>query len=196
MEVGVGNNWGNSSPVEVYANRGEESEQHIGSSGNIPKSGNAVVKGEATADENGYLSVDVRKSDEVKGKTINVNWIRIYTSEPIQDADLELQLKFDGNVSDTSGKDLPIALTGSENYIEGMNGNALQLDGKTYLNQGNSASLQPSMLTAAFWVKAPEALGKGEHIIMWAKPNGNYAGEGWYLSSLSDTVPLKLSVRT
>ena len=196
VEVGVGNNWGNSSPVEVYANRGEESEQHIGSSGNIPKSGNAVVKGEATADENGYLSVDVRKSDEVKGKTINVNWIRIYTSEPIQDEDLELQLRFDGTVSDTSGKDLPIALTGSENYIEGMNGNALQLDGKTYLNLGNSASLQPSMLTAAFWVKAPEALGKGEHIIMWAKPNGNYAGEGWYLSSLSDTVPLKLSVGT
>lgn len=196
VEVGVGNNWGNSSPVEVYANRGESTEQHIGSSGDISKQGNAVVKGEATADEDGYLSIDVRKFDDVKGKTINLNWIRIYTSDSVQDEDLELQLKFDGTVSDTSGKDLPIAVTGNENYIEGMNGNALQLDGKTYLNLGNSASLQPSMLTAAFWVKAPESLGKDEHIIMWAKPNGNYAGEGWYLSSLSDTVPLKLSVGT
>ena len=61
------------------------------------------------------------------------------------------------------------------------------------LDLGTSEKLQPENMTVAFWLKATKTLA-GEHIIMWNKPDGAWDGQGWYLSCLSDTVPLKLSV--
>ena len=104
-----------------------------------------------------------------------------------------LGLSFDGNVEDASGKGNHGTLNKEGIYVEGVNGQALKFDGSTYIDLGKSTDLQPSKLTFAVWIKAEGALA-GEHIITWFKSNGNYKGEGWYLSCLDDNTPLKLSV--
>ena len=104
-----------------------------------------------------------------------------------------LGLSFDGNVEDASGKGNHGTLNKEGTYVEGVNGQALKFDGSTYIDLGKSTDLQPSKLTFAVWIKAEGALA-GEHIITWFKSNGNYKGEGWYLSCLDDNTPLKLSV--
>lgn len=110
-----------------------------------------------------------------------------------------LELKFDGNVEDSSASKLPVASYGKDgqqkeaNFVEGVAGSALSLDGSTYLDLGTSEKLQPENMTVSFWVKATKSL-SGEHIIMWNKPSGAWDGQGWYLSCLDNNVPLKLSV--
>lgn len=104
-----------------------------------------------------------------------------------------LGLSFEENAEDNSGKGNHGTLNKTGIYVEGVNGKALKFDGSTYIDLGTSAELQPSQLTFAVWIKAEENL-TGEHIITWFKPNGNYKGEGWYLSCLDDSTPLKLSV--
>ena len=110
------------------------------------------------------------------------------------EATRELQLKFNDNVTDTSVNAFPTTLNGTANYVEGVEGKALSLDGSSnYIDLGTSGKLQPSNLTVSFWVKAPAEM-SGEHIIMWNKPSGAYDGNGWYLSALDNNTPLKLSV--
>ena len=104
-----------------------------------------------------------------------------------------LGLSFEGNVEDNSGKGHDGDLNKEGTYKEGVSGQALAFDGSTYIDLGTSGDLQPSALTFSVWVKAGSVL-TGEHIITWFKPNGNYKGEGWYLSCLDDNTPLKLSV--
>ncbi|MDN4068840.1 glycoside hydrolase family 127 protein [Paenibacillus vini] len=108
----------------------------------------------------------------------------------------QLELKFENNISDSSSNRIQGILNGTANYVDGKVGKALQLNGtNNYIDLGTSAALQPQNLTVSFWVK-PDSTLKGEHMIMWNKPSGNWMGEGWYLSILSDTVPLKLSTGT
>lgn len=104
-----------------------------------------------------------------------------------------LELKFDGNVEDASGKGNNGTLNKEGKYVDGVSGKALHFDGSTYVDLGKSGDLQPSKLTFAVWVKADGNIA-GENIITWFKPSGNYQGEGWYLSCLDDQTPLKLSV--
>lgn len=104
-----------------------------------------------------------------------------------------LGLSFEGNVEDNSGKGHNGTLNKEGTYVEGVNGQALVFDGGTYIDMGTSGELQPSKLTFTAWIKTDSVLA-GEHIITWFKPNGNYKGEGWYLSCLDDNTPLKLSV--
>ncbi len=104
-----------------------------------------------------------------------------------------LGLSFDGNANDNSGKGNNGTINKEGNFVEGVNGQALLFDGSTYVDLGTSGSLQPSTLTFAAWIKVDGVLA-GENMITWFKPNGNYKGEGWYLSCLDDNTPLKLSV--
>lgn len=104
-----------------------------------------------------------------------------------------LGLSFDGNVEDSSDAGHHGTLNKEGTFVEGVNGQALVFDGSTYVDLGKSGTLQPSQLTFAVWVKVDGTLA-GEHMITWFKPSGNYQGEGWYLSCLDDTTPLKLSV--
>ncbi len=104
-----------------------------------------------------------------------------------------LGLSFDGNVEDSSDAGNHGTLNKEGTFVEGVNGQALVFDGSTYVDLGKSGTLQPSQLTFAVWVKVDGTLA-GEHMITWLKPSGNYQGEGWYLSCLDDTTPLKLSV--
>ncbi|OAB41159.1 beta-L-arabinofuranosidase domain-containing protein [Paenibacillus antarcticus] len=108
----------------------------------------------------------------------------------------QLEFKFENNIEDSSSNGIRGILNGTANYVDGKVGKALQLNGtNNYIDLGTSSALQPQNLTVSFWVK-PDSTLTGEHIIMWNKPSGNWMGEGWYLSILSDTVPLKLSSGT
>ncbi|GAA4834917.1 hypothetical protein GCM10023310_10510 [Paenibacillus vulneris] len=112
------------------------------------------------------------------------------------DGSKQPELKFENNIADSSSNRIQGVLNGNANYVDGKVGKALQLNGtNNYIDLGTSPALQPQNLTVSFWVKPDSAL-KGEHMIMWNKPSGNWMGEGWYLSILSDTVPLKLSTGT
>ncbi len=104
-----------------------------------------------------------------------------------------LELSFENNVDDSSGKGNNGTLNNAGTYVDGVSGKALKLGGNTYIDLGKADNLQPAKLTFAAWVKADAVL-TGEHIITWFKPSGNYQGEGWYLSCLDDNTPLKLSV--
>ncbi len=106
---------------------------------------------------------------------------------------LVLHMTFDGTTEDASSNGLHGKLNKEAVYVEGVSGQALKLDGRTYIDLGTSGLLQPAQLTFSAWVKAEGALA-GEHMITWFKPNGNYKGAGWYLSCLDDNTPLKLSV--
>ena len=83
----------------------------------------------------------------------------------------EIALKFEGNLEDASGNNISVSSPGNVSYAEGISGQALSLDGKTYLDLGTSEKLQPAELTVSFWLKATKAL-SGEHIIMWNKTSG------------------------
>ncbi len=104
-----------------------------------------------------------------------------------------LGLSFEGNVEDSSSAGNNGTLSKDAVYVEGVNGQALKLDGSTYIDLGTDTSLQPEALTFTSWIKVEENLA-GEHMITWFKPSGNYQGEGWYLSCLDNNTPLKLSV--
>ncbi len=104
-----------------------------------------------------------------------------------------LELSFENNADDSSGKGNNGTINNAGTFVDGVNGKAIKLGGNTYIDLGKAENLQPAKLTFATWVKADAAL-TGEHIITWFKPSGSYQGEGWYLSCLDDNTPLKLSV--
>jgi hypothetical protein len=108
-----------------------------------------------------------------------------------------LELKFEDNITDSSESGTIGTWSGAEvTYVEGKVGKAIHLNGSNnYIDLGTSSALQPENLTFTAWVK-PDAAITGEHIIAWFKPSGEYNGNGWYLSLLSDTVPLTLSTGT
>lgn len=108
-------------------------------------------------------------------------------------ADQVLALPFEGNVEDASPLGLHGTLNKTGTYVEGVNGQALYLDGASYIDLGTSGALQPAQLTFSAWIKSDGKL-SGEHMITWFKPSGNYKGKGWYLSCLDNATPLKLSV--
>lgn len=105
----------------------------------------------------------------------------------------ELGLSFENNIKDNSSNHIIANLVGNEKYVDGIKGRAIQFDGATYIDLGESRELQPKDITISFWIKIMEPL-SNEHMIMWCKPDGNYMGDGWYLTSLNDEIPLKLSV--
>ena len=128
----------------------------------------------------GYLPVDYLNEDN-----------HVYAAE--FESAKEVELSFEGNANDSSGKSNNGTISNGGTFVEGVSGQALNLGGNTYVDLGTSASLQPENLTVSMWVKANGAL-NGEHILTWFKPDGNYQGKGWYLSCLDNSTPLKLSV--
>lgn len=106
---------------------------------------------------------------------------------------LVAQLKFDGNLKDAAGGGHDGTSNKDVEYTEGVDGKAIHLKDSTYIDLGKNADLQPENLTASMWVKADGNL-TGENILTWFKPSGNYQGKGWYLSSLDDNTPLKISI--
>ena len=110
------------------------------------------------------------------------------TEPPVYEQYKVLGLSFDGNVEDSSVSGISAALNKDGTYVDGVKGQALFLDGSTYIDLGTDTALQPEKLTFASWIKVDENLA-GEHMITWFKPSGNYQGEGWYLSCLDNNTP-------
>ncbi len=104
-----------------------------------------------------------------------------------------VHLAFENDVKDSSGNGIDGTLNKDSNYVEGKKGQALKLGGSTYIDLGKSVELQPENLTTSMWIKVDGAL-TGENMITWFKPNANYQGKGWYLTSLDDNTPLKISI--
>ncbi len=102
------------------------------------------------------------------------------------------QLKFDDSLDDSKGSNNG---TGNKavTYVDGVDGKAVSLDGSTYIDLGKSTDLQPENLTFSTWIKVDGEL-SGENMITWFKPSGAYQGKGWYLASLDNSTPLKISV--
>lgn len=96
VEVCVGNNWSNSSPVNVYANYlsekqlngAEQSEAFsvIGEDVEIEPQDYTVVTGQAKADEDGILTINVRRPLPLSNATINVNYICIRQAQDISES--------------------------------------------------------------------------------------------------------------
>ena len=96
VEVCVGNNWSNSSPVNVYANYlsekqlngAEQSEAFsvIGEDVEIAPQDYTVVTGQAKADEDGILTINVRRPLPLPNATINVNYICIRQAQDISES--------------------------------------------------------------------------------------------------------------
>ncbi len=106
---------------------------------------------------------------------------------------LVLSLPFENDVKDISKNGFVTSVNKESVFVEGVVGKAIKLDGTNYIDLGKSDKLQPENLTVSMWIKA-EANLTGENMITWFKPNGNYQGKGWYLSSINDTEPLKISI--
>lgn len=103
-----------------------------------------------------------------------------------------LDLSFDNSLEDPAGSHGITMGKGTENYAEGVKGQGLSLDGKSYVKLGTEEDLQPENLTLSFWMKPNKDMGNGEQLITWNK--NEYFTDGWYLSMENGNRPLTLSV--
>lgn len=103
-----------------------------------------------------------------------------------------LDLSFDNSLKDSAGAHGVTMGKGTENYAEGIKGQGLSLDGKSYVKLGTEEDLQPENLTLSFWMKPNKDMGNGEQLITWNK--NEYFTDGWYLSMENGNRPLTLSV--
>lgn len=122
-------------------------------------------------------------------------------AEPLSVGAPVLDLKFEGGVTDSSSLAHQTQLRGHQgatpvvSYVPGVttDSQAIKFGGNTYLSLGSSTQLLPSKLTLSFWLK-PDAAMSGEEIITWNK--AAYNSDGFYVSSVSNSNPLLLSVGT
>lgn len=111
-------------------------------------------------------------------------------TEGLQNAVLDLE--FENSLEDSSGKGNNGTLSSGEaEYVDGVVGKGLKMNGSSYVNLGNSTDLQPENLTLSFWIR-PDSDMKGEELLSWNK--NEWYTDGWYLSSENDNTPLTLSV--
>ena len=103
-----------------------------------------------------------------------------------------LDLSFDNSLKDSAGAHGVTMGKGTENYAEGIKGQGLSLDGKSYVKLGTEEDLQPENLTLSFWMKPNKDMGNDEQLITWNK--NEYFTDGWYLSMENGNRPLTLSV--
>lgn len=86
-------------------------------------------------------------------------------------------------IVDSSGSGNEGTLNGEARLDAGKDGSALHFNGlNNYINMGSSYDLQPSDITISYWYKRTTSLLGQEGIIVWAKPDGRWDGDGWYLT--------------
>jgi DUF1680 family protein len=122
-------------------------------------------------------------------------------TEPLAIGAPVLDLRFEGAVTDSSPVANQAELRGHQgaapnvSYVPGVTAGsqAIAFGGNTYLSLGPHTQLLPSKLTLSFWLK-PDTAMSGEQIITWNK--AAYNSDGFYVSSVSSSNPLLLSVGT
>ena len=103
-----------------------------------------------------------------------------------------LEMSFDGTLEDKVLTDRSVLARGRDGgekeavYTEGVSGEALQLDGATYIDLGTEQDIQPENLTASVWVKANAVCqGTADYL----EQGGDINEDGWYLNT-TDNNPL------
>ncbi|MCL6605569.1 MAG: Ig-like domain-containing protein [Paenibacillus sp.] len=68
--------------------------------------------------------------------------------------------------------------------IEGHKNGSLTFDGQSgnYINAGSDTALQPGSMTLSYWIKRTEPMNTRENVLLWFKPEGNYAGNGFFVT--------------
>lgn len=88
---------------------------------------------------------------------------------------------------DRSGNNNHGALTNGPTFSS-TNGGSIVFDGTNdYVNCGTSSALQPSSITFSIWVTRTNTWGAGS-CLFWAKPNGNYEGNGFYIEPVTPGI--------
>lgn len=67
---------------------------------------------------------------------------------------------------------------------DGHAGGGLQFSGDVgnYIDSGSSMLLQPKNMTLSYWIKRTESMNERENVLLWFKPENNYAGKGLFIT--------------
>lgn len=116
--------------------------------------------------------------------------VRVIKYIPGEYPDLLTRYEFEGNssgvIDDLSGKGYNASIVGKLDLLqgEGYKKNGLQLSSVSgnYLDLGKSRDLIPKSLTFSYWVKRTADFSGKEHVLAWFKDEGNYAGNGFFIT--------------
>ncbi|MGY4761853.1 LamG-like jellyroll fold domain-containing protein [Paenibacillus caseinilyticus] len=66
----------------------------------------------------------------------------------------------------------------------GHQGGALLFNGDmgNYIDAGTSSLLQPKDITVSYWIKRTESMNTRENVVLWFKPENDYAGKGFFIT--------------
>ncbi|NOU98836.1 Ig-like domain-containing protein [Paenibacillus planticolens] len=164
-------------PSIVKTNFSDKSTDYLQVTWDVPEAAKYAQAGTFTVD------------GTVAGTTIKAKANVTVTPGPAPGTDLMLWYKFNEGsgttVADSSSKGnngtLKTTTGGSATWIAaGHEGSAINMNGGK-IDAGTSRDLQPADITVSFWFKRTASI-SGEQVVAWFKPNGNYAGQGWYIT--------------
>ncbi|NLY10659.1 MAG: LamG domain-containing protein [Firmicutes bacterium] len=90
---------------------------------------------------------------------------------------LVAEWKFDGVLDNAEIK------AGAPEFIEGVRGQAIQLDGASdALVLLGGEELQPASITISYWMMRTGDMQERESIVIWSKGDTDWAGDGWYIT--------------
>ncbi|WP_256701832.1 Ig-like domain-containing protein [Paenibacillus sp. P3E] len=103
--------------------------------------------------------------------------------------ELVLRYNFDEGqgtaIADASGNGHEGTVLGSLDWeAQGHKNGALTFSGAggNYISAGTDPALQPGSMTLSYWVKRTGAMNDKENVLLWFKPEGNYAGNGFFIT--------------
>ncbi|WP_246578695.1 LamG-like jellyroll fold domain-containing protein [Cohnella xylanilytica] len=108
---------------------------------------------------------------------------------------LVLRYRFDETegtaVSDASGRGHDGQVQGTLEWRpdDGHEGGSLAFagEGGNYVNAGTSEELQPSSITVSYWIKRTESMNDRENVLLWFKPEADYANKGLFITYNGDS---------
>lgn len=164
-------------PTTVKGNYSDQSSDYVGVTWEQPDAAKYAQAGTFTVE------------GTVAGTTIKAVANVTVTPGPAAGTDLMLWYKFDEGsgttLTDSSNKGntgtLKTTAGGSAAWVAGgHDGAGLNLNGGK-IDAGTSQDLQPADITVSFWFKRTASI-SGEQVVAWFKPNGNYAGQGFFIT--------------
>ncbi|MBP1999640.1 hypothetical protein J2Z69_000659 [Paenibacillus shirakamiensis] len=100
-------------------------------------------------------------------------------------SDAVVQLKFEGNTTDTSSSSTPVTVTGSPTYVAGKSGQAIQFSqAGQYLDLGKTAATTFGGTTdysVSFWLQADSPV-SGDAVVIGNKNWASGANPGWVIA--------------
>ncbi len=146
------------------------------------------VRPEQYAGEGSFVVEGTVEGTEIKSKA-NVTVVLDIKPFP----ELVSRLTFDNlngtTIPDLSGKNHNGTIVGNLTpEMNGYKGGSLNFagNGGNYVDMGKSEELIPSNITVSYWIKRTEQF-TGENMLMWFKPEGNWAGNGLFITYNGDS---------